>query len=334
MEYMEEKVLAQEGNRESLKDRLTKVLKSRDMAPVWTLIALSLFFSVTSSSFFSLENFNNILNQISVLAIMGTGITFVLLTAQIDLSVATMATLGGVVAAFFTATIPLPQPLPILVALLVTFFLGLVNGWGTAYLGIPSFMVTLAMSLIASGLSLYLTKGRIIFKIPPLAMTLGSGRIGPVKWLVIVAALTLLAGHLVLKYTRFGRYVYMTGANPRAADLAGVNTKYIITAVLAISGFTSGIAGVVSLGRLASAQPTGLDSLLIDAIGAVVLGGTSLFGGIGGIPQTIVGLLILGVLRNGLDQISVNIYLKVFVTGVILLAALIFNIVFAGKKEQ
>jgi len=155
-----------------------------------------------------------------------------------------------------------------------------------------------------------------------------------VKWLVIVAALTLLAGHLVLKYTRFGRYVYMTGANPRAADLAGVNTKYIITAVLAISGFTSGIAGVVSLGRLASAQPTGLDSLLIDAIGAVVLGGTSLFGGIGGIPQTIVGLLILGVLRNGLDQISVNIYLKVFVTGVILLAALIFNIVFAGKKEQ
>ena len=331
---MEGKTLVREESRESWKEKFMRVLKSRDMAPVWTLIALFLFFSVASSSFFSLENFSNILNQIALLAIMGTGTTFVLLTAQIDLSIATIATLGSVVAAFFTAMMPLPQPLPIFVALLVTIVLGLVNGWGTAYLGIPSFMVTLAMSLIASGLSLYLTKGRIIFKIPPLAMTLGSGRIGPVKWLVIVAAVTLLIGHLVLKYTRFGRYVYMTGANPHAADLAGVNTRYVITIVMAISGLTGGIAGVVSLGRLASAQPTGLDSLLIDTIGAVVLGGTSLFGGIGGIPQTIVGLLILGVLRNGLDQISVNIYLKVFVTGVILLVALIFNIVFAGKKEQ
>jgi len=310
------------------------VSKTRELAPVWTLLALVIFFSVTSSSFLSLENLSNILNQISVLAIMGTGITFVLLTAQIDLSVATLATLGGVVAAFFTAIMPLPQPLPILVALLVMLLLGLVNGYGTAYLGIPSFMVTLAMSLIASGLSLYLTRGRVIFDIPPIAMTLGSGRIGPVRWLVIVAALTLLAGHIILRYTRFGRYVYMAGANPKAADLAGVNTKYIITAVLAISALTSGMAGIVSLGRLGSAQPTGLDSLLIDAIGAVVLGGTSLFGGVGGIPQTIIGLLILGVLRNGLDQVSVNIYLKVFVTGVILLAALIFNIVFAGKKEQ
>ncbi len=308
--------------------------RSRELAPVWTLLALMLFFSVTSDSFLSLENFNNILNQIAVLSILGTGITFVLLTAQIDLSIATMATLGGVVAAFFTATIPLPQPIPIFIALAVVVILGIINGYATAYLGIPSFMVTLAMSLIASGLSLYLTRGRIIFDIPPIAMTLGSGRIGPIKWLIIVAGITLLIGHLVLRYTRFGRYVYMTGANARAAELAGVNTKHIITAVMAISGFTAGLAGIVSLGRLGSAQPTGLDSLLIDAIGAVVLGGTSLFGGVGGIPQTIIGLLILGVLRNGLDQISVNIYLKVFVTGVILLAALVFNIVFAGKKSE
>ncbi|WP_457631537.1 ABC transporter permease [Oceanithermus sp.] len=306
--------------------------KSREYAPVWTLLALFLFFSVYSDSFLTWENMGNILNQVALLAIMGTGITFVLLTAQIDLSVSYMATFAGVVAAYYTAA-HLPQPWPIVIALLAAAFLGWINGVGTAWLGIPSFMVTLAMSLIASGLSLYLTRGRILFDLPPLANTLGSGRIFGIKWLVIVAGLTLLLGHLVLKYTRFGRYVYMTGANPKAAELAGVNTKGVITIVMIIAAVTAGFAGVVGIGRLGSATPTAFDGMLIDAIGAVVLGGTSLFGGVGGIPQTIVGLLILGVLRNGLDQISVDIYMKTLITGIILLVALVFNILFAGKKE-
>jgi ribose transport system permease protein len=243
-----------------------------------------------------------------------------------------MATFAGVVAAYYTAA-HLPQPWPIVIALLAAAFLGWINGVGTAWLGIPSFMVTLAMSLIASGLSLYLTRGRILFELPQMANTLGSGRVFGIKWLVIVAGLTLLLGHLVLKYTRFGRYVYMTGANPKAAELAGVNTKGVITIVMIIAAVTAGFAGVVGIGRLGSATPTAFDGMLIDAIGAVVLGGTSLFGGVGGIPQTIIGLLILGVLRNGLDQISVDIYMKTLITGIILLVALVFNILFAGKKE-
>jgi len=306
--------------------------KSREFAPVWTLLALILFFSVYSDSFLSLENAGNILNQVALLAIMGTGITFVLLTAQIDLSVSYMATFAGVVATYYTAG-HLPQPWPIVAALVAAGALGWINGVGTARLGIPSFMVTLAMSLIASGLSLYLTRGRILFDLPALSETLGSGRVFGVKWLVVVAALTLLVGHLVLRYTRFGRYVYMTGANPKAAELAGVNTRGVITAVMVIGALTAGLAGVVGIGRLGSATPTAFDGMLIDAIGAVVLGGTSLFGGVGGIPQTIVGLLILGVLRNGLDQVSVDIYMKTLITGVILLAALVFNILFAGRKE-
>ena len=310
----------------------TVLAKSREFAPVWTLLALILFFSVYSDSFLTLENAANILNQVALLAIMGTGITFVLLTAQIDLSVSYMATFAGVVAAYYTSG-HLPQPWPIVAALLAAAALGWINGVGTARLGIPSFMVTLAMSLIASGLSLYLTRGRILFELPALSETLGSGRIFGVKWLVIVAALTLLVGHLVLRYTRFGRYVYMTGANPKAAELAGVNTRGVITAVMIIGALTAGLAGVVGIGRLGSATPTAFDGMLIDAIGAVVLGGTSLFGGVGGIPQTIVGLLILGVLRNGLDQVSVDIYMKTLITGVILLAALVFNILFAGRKE-
>ena len=150
-----------------------------------------------------------------------------------------------------------------------------------------------------------------------------------------MAAICLLLGHLVLRYTRFGRYVYMTGANKSAARLAGVNTDNIVIIALGISGFAAGLAGIVSMGRLASAQPTVVDSFLIDAIGAVVLGGTSLFGGRGGIPQTVAGLLIYGTLRNGLDNIpQIDSFLKQFITGVVLLGALIVNVVFAGRSAR
>ena len=139
----------------------------------------------------------------------------------------------------------------------------------------------------------------------------------------------------MLRYTRFGRYVYMTGASKSAARLAGVNTNVILTAVLTICGFTAGLAGIVSMGRLGSAQPDAIPSFLIDTIGAVVLGGTALTGGRGGMLQTMIGLLLYGTLRNGLDNISsIDVYLKDFITGVVLLAALVVNVVFSGRAPR
>ncbi|BCV20726.1 ABC transporter permease [Moorella sp. Hama-1] len=316
-------------------DGIGRLLKRslHSMAPLWTLLILLIFFSLASNTFFRMINFRNILIQVSTMAIMSTGITFVLLTGEIDLSVADIGGLAGVVAAYATATLALPQPLPIILALVVTLLLGYFNGFGTARLGIPSFMITLAMMVIASGLSLYFTRGRVIFKIPELVKTLGAGNIGPIPIIVIVAAIVLGLAHFVLQYTRFGRYVYMTGANREAAELSGVNTRAIVTACLAISGFTAGLSGLINLGRLGSAQPSVPGDMLINAIAAVVLGGTSLAGGEGGIPNTIIGLLILGVLRNGLDQVSTDVYLKTFITGVILVAALFLNIV-ASRLRQ
>jgi ribose transport system permease protein len=310
------------------------------LAPLWTLLALGLFFSLASETFLRPINLNNILSQIATLAIFGVGMTFVLLTGEIDLSIAAQAGLSGMLAAHLHANLKLPEPLPLLIGLGVPTLLGFINGVASTRFRIPTFMTTLAMSLIAGGLNTFVSKGRVISNLPDIAKFLGSGRIevpiiGELRVLIIVAALSLLIGYLILRYTRFGRYVYMTGASKPAARLAGVNTDLILTAVLTICGFTAGLAGIVSMGRLGSAQPDAVPSFLIDTIGAVVLGGTALTGGRGGMPQTLIGLLIYGTLRNGLDNISsIDVYLKEFITGMVLLAALVVNVVFSGRAPR
>lgn len=308
-------------------------------APILTFLILFIFFVSISDSFRTMDNFTNILQQNSGLAIMAVGVTFVLLCAEIDLSIAFMATLAGVLSAYVFVTLQGTIPgfwaqfIAILAAVVASAALGYLSGFGTAYIGLPSFMMTLAMFLITKGLALRITLGEPIFEIPPLLDTLGTGSINLVFFempnITLVATAFLLAGFVILRYTRFGRYVYMVGGNRQAAELAGINVKGVTTACLCICGLTAGISGVVLTGRMGSAQAEGLDSMLINCISAVVLGGTSLFGGKGGIPNTIVGLLTFGVLYNGLNHVDINIYLKEFISGVILLAALVLNVTMA-----
>ncbi|MGY4351675.1 ABC-type xylose transport system permease subunit [Bradyrhizobium sp. GM7.3] len=157
-------------------------------------------------------------------------------------------------------------------------------------IGIPSFIMTLAMMQIAAGISALLVRGQIAYKVPGVITTLGSGSIGGIPWIVIVAAIMLLLGHLVLTYTRFGRYVYMVGGNREAAEYSGLNVKLILGAVMVISAVCSGIGGMLGVAHFGSAQQNEFDTYLLDSIAAVVVGGTSLFGGRGGIGNTIVGL--------------------------------------------
>jgi ribose transport system permease protein len=305
-----------------------------NLAPLVTLVFLVAVFAVLSPSFMTVDNLGNILRQISVTAIIATGLTFVILTAQIDLSVASIANAAGIVVAFFTmqesyvniANVPLPGALAILLALLTCMALGLVNAVGVTVIGIPSFIMTLAMLQIGAGICALLVRGQIAYNIPDIVRTAGSGYLGPVPWIVIVAALFLLVGHLVLTYTRFGRYVYMVGGNPEAAEYSGVNVRLIIGAVMVIGAVCSGVAGMVGVAYFGSAQQNEFDDYLLDAIAAVVVGGTSLFGGIGGILNTIIGLFVLGVLNNGLDHVDIDSFLKILIRGLILLAALVVNV--------
>ena len=204
--------------------------------------------------------------------------------------------------------------------------LGLITAFGVTKIGIPSFIMTLAMMQIGAGISAVLVRGQIAYSVPSLIQTLGSKSIGGVPWIVIVAAIFLLVAHIVLTYTRFGRYVYMVGGNREAAEYSGVNVRLIVGAVMVISAMCSGVAGMIGVAYFGSAQQNEFDTFLLDAIAAVVVGGTSLFGGRGGIGNTIVGLFVLGVLNNGLDYVKIDSFLKILIRGIILLIALIVNI--------
>jgi|UniRef100_A0A8J4HB79 ribose transport system permease protein len=306
----------------------------RNIAPFATLLFLVMLFAIASPSFASLDNLANILQQISVTGIMAVGLTFVILCAEIDLSVASIANAAGVILAFLTAqdasvniaNIPLPGGAAIALAIAGSALLGAVNAFGMTWIGIPSFIMTLAMLQIGAGICALLVRGQIAYAVPKLIATLGNGSLGPVPWIIIVAAITLLLGHIVLTYTRFGRYVYMVGGNREAAEYSGVNVRAVIAAVMIISAVCSGLAGMLGVAHFGSAQQDEFDSYLLDSISAVVVGGTSLFGGQGGIGNTIIGLCVLGVLNNGLDHVNIDSFLKILIRGLILLAALIVNV--------
>ncbi len=322
--------------RRILKDRL------RTIAPFATLVFLVAFFGIASPSFLSFANLQNVLQQISITGIMAVGLTFVILCAEIDLSVAAIANVAGVVIAFFTvqdssvniANIPLSGGWAILLGFAASFLLGGVNAAATTMIGLPSFITTLAMLEIGAGICAVLVRGQIAYAVPPLIQTLGSGSIGPVPWIAVMAALVMLISHLVLRYTRFGRYVYMVGGNREAAEYSGVNVRWIVNSVLIISAVCSGFAGMLGVAHFGSAQQNEFDNYLLDSIAAVVVGGTSLFGGSGGIGETIIGLLVLGVLNNGLDHVSIDSFVKILIRGLILLAALIINIYAQRLRES
>ncbi|CAN5849498.1 ABC transporter permease [soil metagenome] len=303
---------------------------ARLLAPLLTLITLFIFFSFTTNVFLTTRNLQNVITQVAPIAIAATGVTFVLLCAEIDLSIASISTFVGMMAAWFWVgeTIHLGA-WGIIVAILVGALLGLINGFFISYVGIPSFMMTLAMLTIARGLATYVNDGKPIFEVPDIIRRVGSAGniVLGIPVIGIIAAVVLLAGHIILAYTRFGRQVYMTGGNREAAEMSGVNTRQVIMLVMMISGLTAGMAGLLFIGRLSQANPAGGTNVLIDTIAAVVLGGTSLFGGEGGMLNTVLGLLIFAVLSNGLNLLpDISIYFKEALTGIILLGALLLNV--------
>jgi ribose transport system permease protein len=260
---------------------------ARLLAPLLTLICMVIFFSLVTDVFLTTQNLQNVITQIAPIAVAATGITFVLLCAEIDLSIASIASFTGVFAAWLWLgdAIALGN-WGIPVAILVAAAVGLVNGYLVAYIGIPSFMMTLAMLTIARGMSIFVSGGKIL-EAPPILRQIGSvsSQIFGIPVIGVIAVGVLLLGEFVLSYTKFGRYVFMTGANREAAEMSGVNTRQVIMMSLVISAVTAGLTGLLFVGRLSSANPSAGEDILISTIAAVVLGGTSLFGGRGRYAQ-------------------------------------------------
>lgn len=288
------------------------------------LIGLALLFvvlSILSPHFLTTGNLLNITRQVAVNAILATGMTFVIISAGIDLSVGSVLALSGCVMALALKAGVGIFP-GILIGVGVGSLCGLANGFMTGVMRVPPFIATLGMMSIARGLALVVTKGYPVFDLPEGFSYLGTGYL----WDILPVSLlftffVLLAAHFVLTRMKLGRYVYVIGGNEEAAVLSGVNVRASKVLIYTICGFLAGLASVLFVSRLNSAQPTAGIAYELDAIAATVIGGTSLFGGEGSIGGTVIGTLIMGVLRNGLNLLNVSSFWQQVVIGVVIVTA-------------
>jgi ribose transport system permease protein len=309
---------------------------SRFLGKYNLLILLVVFItiaSVLSPKFLTFQNFLNLLQQSSITGIIAIGMTFVIIVAGIDLSVGSVVALAGmVVAVLITGGWSIPAA--VLAALGAGAVLGFINGFISTKFSVPAFIVTLAMMVSARGLALLVTDGKPVFGLPEAFSFLGAGFIGrfPVSGLLWLL-LTALAA-LVLKYTPYGRNLYAVGGNPEAAHLSGVRVNFHLISVFVISGILSALAGVVLASWLTVGQPTAAKGAELDAIAAVVLGGTSLFGGTGGVLGTFIGVLLMSIITNIFNLLGLASYYQQIFMGLIIVLALILNRFVVGKNAH
>ena len=284
------------------------------------LVALVLLMAVIAPNFNRVDNLLNIARAISINAILAAGMTVVILTGGIDLSVGSTIAVSGVVAVI-AAIAGVPAPAAVLLGMGVGALCGLVNGWLTAYLALAPFIVTLGTMTFLRGLAYTITDGQPIVSSSLNFRDLGNGYVGPVPIPVIVMVAVYAVVWFVLERTRYGRHVYAVGGNAEAAKLAGVRVKRVVTSVYVLAGACAGLAGVIFSARVISAQPTAGTGYELDAIAAVVLGGTSLAGGRGRIVGTLIGSVILGVLSTGLILLNVQFFTQLLIKGVVIILA-------------
>ncbi|MFI7454311.1 ABC transporter permease [Nonomuraea sp. NPDC049714] len=297
-------------------------------------LGLCVVASLLAPQFLTGRNIANLLQQSSLTGIVAIGMTMVVLTAGIDLSVGSVAAFGGMTVALLMAP-GMPVLPAILLSLAIGAAFGAVMGGLSAYLSLPSFMTTLAGLTAIRGLTYLLTDGK-----PAQAggseafQLLGGGFVGyvPIVGIIFVVVTLLAAG--VLRGTTFGEYVYAVGSNKEAARLSGLPVRGVITTVFAVSGGLAALAGVLLTSRLTVGQPTAFSGLELDAIAAVVLGGTNLFGGRGGVFGTFVAVLLLSVLRNLCNLLGLGSFFQMVVTGLILLVALVLNMLIERRGAR
>lgn len=302
----------------SLKDTL---LKYKSLVG---FLILCLIISVISPRFLSVSNLLNVLTQVSVNAIIAIGMSFVILTGGIDLSVGSILAITGAIAATLVK-MGAPAPIALLAAMVIGALIGLVNGVLVSRGKIQAFIVTLATMTIFRGITYVYTNGTPISGLGVNFGFIGNKRLAGIPFPVILMIIVFLAGWYILSQTRYGRYVYAIGGNEDSARLSGINTNKIKTLVYVVSGIAAAVSGVIVTSRIGSASPNAGVGFELDAIAAVVLGGTSLAGGEGTITGTIIGAMIIGVLNNGLNLMNVSPFYQSIVKGVVILIAVLLD---------
>ena len=299
---------------------------------VIALIILCTVFTIANSRFLSLANFMNIFQQVAVVAIAAFGMTWVILLGEIDLSVGSIIAVAGMVGAQSLA-LGTGFPAALLITIIAGAILGAVNGLLTARLLLPSFIVTVATMSIYRGLVSLPTGGAPLMISDPNWQAIGASHFLGVPLIIWILLVLFLANHIALSMTVFGRETYLTGGNREAALYSGIRVNRIKIIIFTLSGVMSAIAGILLSSRLYSAQTTAGLSYELDAIAAAVLGGTSLSGGVGTMPGTLIGALIIGVLNNGMNMLSVPYFYQLIVKGVVIIIAVWLDVRAKRRKD-
>ncbi len=307
-----------------------------NMGILIALMALCVFLSVfpiTSKSFLNPKNIFNVLRQISTNMFLACGMTMVIILGGIDLSVGSIIALSGVFAAGCVARYGLSIPTALLVGLLIGAIIGAFNGYVICKTTIPPFIVTLATMNIARGFAKVYTGGSPVRVVSKEWQFIGAGYFGFIPVPVVLMILVLIITGLIMNKTKMGRHIYAVGGNPQAALFSGINVAKVKFFVHLFSGIMAGLAGIVLASRMYSGQPTAGEGAEMDAIAAVVVGGTSMAGGSGKLGGTIIGGLIIGILNNGLNLMNVNSFWQDVVKGVVILLAVFVDYIRIQKSK-
>lgn len=310
---------------------ITLLERLRQIGILVALLVIGLVFSFLTPTFLTMSNLQNIAVQSSITAILGIGMTLIIISGGIDLSIGPIVALVTVV----VATILLqgtPIWLAIAIGLGIGVLCGLFNGSIIAYLGMQPFIVTLGSMSLYRGMALVYTNGDPIFKVPSGFRAVFGGTYGVMPAPIVFMLLMALIAFVLLNFTRIGVYIKSIGGNEEAARMSGVHVNFYKMFTYTLNGVFAALAGLVLLGRLGAAEPIAGSGYELDAIAAAAVGGTSMLGGRGNIPGTILGALILGALRNGLTLMNVQAFYQLLATGLIILVAVGVDRFTRGKR--
>jgi ribose transport system permease protein len=300
------------------KERVRSLIQLAGMLPV--LIVICIFFAVLTPNFLTQNNMVNVVRQASINIVLAAGMTFVILTGGIDLAVGSVLGFTAVIAVA-VSLIPALGWAAVPLALLAGLLVGVLTGMTVAYIGLPPFIVTLGTYTAIRGAAYLAAGGTTVINSKIGFAWIGNGYLGPVPWLVIIALLTIAISAFILHSTVLGVHVYATGGNAQAARLTGIPVPFVFIFAYGVSGLLSGLGGVMSASRLYSAQGQLGIGYELDAIAAVILGGTSFSGGIGTVFGTLIGALIIAVLNNGLTLMNVSFYWQLVIKGAVIVLA-------------
>ncbi|MEH2057408.1 MAG: ribose ABC transporter permease [Nostoc sp.] len=301
---------------------ISTLLEVAGILPI--LVIICILFAFLSPNFLTGGNIVNILRQASINIVLATGMTFVILTGGIDLSVGSILAVSAVVA-LLVSLLPALSWAAVPAALLAGLLLGLLNGALITFLDVPPFIVTLGSLTALRGAAFLIAKGTTLINRDIDFAWVGNSYVGPLPWLVIIALLTVIASWFVLRQTVLGVQIYAVGGNERAARLTGIKVNRVLLFVYGISGLLAGLGGIMSASRLYSASGILGQGYELDAIAAVILGGTSFTGGIGTIGGTLLGALIIAILNNGLTLLNLSYFWQLVVKGLVIILAVMID---------